>query len=110
MIIETPAPKHFRAQAMAEKPHDLSRTLNFKSDDYLSSVGPALKYAQSYTLVWMLMYGNGGDRMPAFMEFMRSAYDGKSSMTDFQKKFDIKSKDKFEEEWFELVNSTSAGL
>jgi hypothetical protein len=105
-----PDPKHFRTQVMAEKPHDLSRTLNFKEDDYLSSVGPELKYAQSYTLVWYLMYGNGGERLPIFMDFLRSAYEGKSSMTEFQKVFEIESKDKFEEEWFAAVDQTAGTL
>jgi len=108
--IATPDPRHFRTQTMAEKLHDLSRTLNFKEDDYRSSVGPDLKYAQSYTLVWFLMFGNNRDRFPAFMNFMRSAYKGKSSATEFQKQFDIDSKDKFEEEWFEAVNTTAGSL
>ncbi|MDG2149682.1 MAG: DUF1570 domain-containing protein [Planctomycetota bacterium] len=108
--IAAPDAKHFRTQTMADKPHDLSRTLNFKADDYRSSVGPALKYAQSYTLVWFVMYGNNGERFPAFMNFMRSAYEGKSSATQFQKDFEIDSKDKFEEEWFESVKTTSASL
>ena len=108
--IAKPDPSHFRTQVMAEKPHDLSRTLNFKEDDYFGSVGPELKYAQSYTLVWFVMQGSGADRQKLFMDFLRSAYEGKSSMTEFQKVFEIKSKDKFEEEWFEAVKTTAGTI
>lgn len=104
------APGHFREQANADKPYGFSRVLAFESDDYLGSVDRNLKYAQSYTLVYYLIFGNGGDRKDQFMEFMRSAYDGKSSSTDFQKILEIDSKDKFEKEWYEGIDAIAAGF
>ncbi len=91
---------YVRAQVNTDDPYDLSRVLAFQSDDYESTVNRQLKYAQSYNLVYFLMHGNGGSRADQFVDFLRSAYEGKSSMTDFQKVFKTESKDKFEAKWF----------
>jgi len=106
----SPDPNLFRTHAKAEKPHDFSRVLAFEAKDYQGSVGPELKYAQSYTLLHFVLYGNAGDRRLHFMDFMRSAYQGRSSSTDFQKILEIDNKDKFEKEWFASVSATVAGL
>jgi hypothetical protein len=102
--------RYFREQTGADKPYGFSRVLAFTTGDYFASKNPTLKYAQSYTLVHFLMYGNGGDRREVFMDFLRSAYEGKSSSTDFRDIIGYKSKDKFEEEWFESVAETASRL
>ncbi len=101
---------HIRGHAQAEKPYDLSRVLAFRADDYLGSVDRRLKYSQSYTLTYFLLYGDGGSRRDQFMEFLRQAYEGKSSMTVFQDVFETESKDKFEETWFAAIAQMADNL
>ena len=108
--LSKPDANWYRAHADADKPYDFSRMMAFEPDDYFGSVDRALKYAQSYTLTHYLLFGTGDDGRDKFMDFMRSAYLGRSSSTDFQKIMEVKRKDDFEEAWMESVKDTLANL
>lgn len=86
------ADHHFTTHRDAKKPYDLSRVLQFASGDFLGS-SIDLKYAQSYTLVHFFLHGAQGKYRPKFFAYLRSAYAGGASSTDFKKAFDVPEKE-----------------
>lgn len=87
-----PHPVHFRAQANAKDPYDLTRVLSFSTGDYYASTDRDLKYAQSYTLVHYLLHGgedglaDGAPRWRAgFLDYLRLVVRGKGSSTDLKR-------------------------
>lgn len=91
-------PTHFVAHRTAEKPYDLARVLNFESGDFHASSKVDLKYAESYTLVHFSMHGENGKYRDGFIAFMRLAYEGKSSSSDFKDAIAVRERD-FEKAW-----------
>lgn len=89
----------FQRQASARKPLSLSRVLNLGGSDFNASTNRDLKYAQVYTLVHFCLHGEDGRYREMFMSFMRSAYLGQGSTTDFKRAFGLKKNRGFEEEW-----------
>jgi len=79
---------HFRAQAGAARPLDLTRVLTLSADDYYASSDRDLKYAQSYTLVQFLLHGDDGRHRAGFLDFLRQVYAGKGSSTDLKRALD----------------------
>ncbi len=79
---------HFNAQKHNSKGFKLSRVLNIGKGDYLSGSDPAMKYAQSYTLVDFLLHGEESARREAFFKFIDWCYEGRSSSTHFKKVLD----------------------
>jgi hypothetical protein len=98
----------FRAHAEARDPFDLKRMLTMDAGDFMASSDAALKYAQAYTLTHYLLHGDGGAPLPPWGRFVRSAWDGGSSMSDFRKSLDD-DLDDFEEAWTAYVASTAGG-
>jgi hypothetical protein len=98
------AEHHFRAHREAKKPYTLSRVLQFAAGDFHPSTNADLKYSQSYTLVHFFLHGSGGKYHDKFFAFLRSAYAGGSSSTDFKKAFDVPEKE-LEEEWIAHVKN-----
>lgn len=94
--------RHFRAQADAEKPFDLSRVLTFDSSDFLASTRQDLKYAQAYTLVHWGLRSSDGKRAPNFMRYLRGAYAGRASPTDFKSAMGLDER-ALEKDWTEHV-------
>ena len=92
------ADRHFAAHRNAKKPYDLSRVLQFGSDDFQVSSTGDLKYAQSYTLVHFFLHGAGGQYREKFFAFLRGTYGGRSSSTDFKRVFDVPEKE-LEDAW-----------
>lgn len=93
-----PHAHHFRAQAAAEDPYELKRVLSFSVGDYLASSGSALKYAQSYTLVHLLLDGADGRYRAGFFDFLRRVYRGQGSATDLENCLDVRWKE-LDDEW-----------
>ena len=58
--------------------------LNFASGDFHDSSNVDLKHAQAYTLVHFLLHGDEGRHRAGFFAFLRGAYAGKASSTDFK--------------------------
>jgi hypothetical protein len=84
---------HFRRHAQADDPHSLSRVLAFGSSDFTGSSNVDLKYAQAYTLVHFLLDGQDGAHRDAFFDFLRSAWEGKASMTHFKSAIGVRERD-----------------
>ena len=93
----------FGVHASAKKPLSLSRVINLGGGDFNASTGQALKYAQVYTLLHFCLHGQDGGYRESFMGFLRGAYDGRGSSTDFKRALDLKRNKDFEEEWLEYV-------
>ena len=96
---------HFRAQAMAGKPYDLSRVIHFDSGDFTASTRRSLKYAQAYSLVHYGLHGEDGAYREGFLDFVRGAYRGKSSSTHFKKALGIRSEKDFDAGWSTYARS-----
>lgn len=94
--------RHFAAHASSDKPYDLSRVLTFGTGDFMASSKSDLKYAQSYTLVHFCLHGRDELHRRGFLEFMRRAYLGQGSTTDFKDALVIKERE-FEPTWSEYV-------
>lgn len=77
--------RHFQAQARAKNPLDLTRVLALSTGDYQASSDRDLKYAQSYTLVHFLLHCEERKYREGFLEFLRSLYQGKGSVTDLKR-------------------------
>lgn len=97
---------HFAEQALAKDPYDLSRVLTFGSDDFLVSSKATLKYAQAYTLVHFCLHGEGGKHEKGFLDFVRGAYLGRASTTDFKAALGLPEKE-FEKAWIAYVRATA---
>lgn len=93
---------HFRAQADAQKPFDLPRVLTFDASDFQASTRQDLKYAQAYTLVHWALRSNDGKRAPSFTRFLRGAYVGRGSSTDFKSAMGLDER-ALEKDWTEHV-------
>lgn len=89
---------HFTTHRDAKKAYDLARVLQFESGDFHGSSKTDLKYAESYTLVHFFLHGAGGKYRGKFFAFLRSAYAGSSSSTDFKKVVDV-PEGELEEAW-----------
>lgn len=98
------ADHHFTVHRDARQPYDLSRVLQFESGDFHGSSKQELKYAESYTLVHFFLHGQGGKYRSKFFAFLRGAYAGSSSSTDFKKVFDMPGKE-LEAEWLAHVRN-----
>ena len=101
------AAHYFKLQAAAKNPYDLSRVLTFASDDYLATSNRDLKYAQSYTLVHFLMNAGAGKYRQPFMAFIRAAYKGQSSTTEFKNAIGVDER-ALEKEWTAYVKQIAA--
>lgn len=95
---------HFARQADAPEPYSLTRVLNFESADFLASSNSDLKYAQSYTLVFFCLHGNGERYRRGFFDFVRGAYQGKRSATHFKEAIG-EAADAFEKAWTSYVRA-----
>lgn len=95
---------HFRAHHGAAKPFDLPRVLTFDASDFLASTKAELKYAQAYTLVHWAMHSGGGKRAEAFTRFLRGAYSGRASTTDFKGAMGLDER-ALEKDWTEHVRT-----
>lgn len=96
---------HFRAQAMAGKPYDLARVIQFDAGDFSASTRRSLKYAQAYSLVHYCLRGEDGAYREGFLAFVRGAYRGKSSSTHFKKALGIRGEKGFDEGWSRYARS-----
>lgn len=101
-------PAWLATHADAREPYDLKRVLTFEADDFGGTVGTELKYAQSYSLVAYCLLGDGGAQREGFFAFLRSAWLGRSSMSDFKKCLgdDL---DGFERGWTAWVQANASG-
>lgn len=88
----------FGEHASARKPYDLPGMFSLQSEDFMIRSKAGQKYAQAYTLVHYCMHGEGEKFRPGFLEYLRSVYQGQSSVTDFRKAMKVSEK-KFEEGW-----------
>jgi hypothetical protein len=75
---------HARTHSRSKDPYALSRVLNFTTNDFLASSHAELKYSQAYTLVHYCMHGAGRAYRRGFLEYLRGAYAGQSSSSDFK--------------------------
>jgi hypothetical protein len=91
-----------RSQAHAQRAYTLNRVLSFATGDFLSTSRQDLKYAQSYTLVHFLMHADGRRWRPKFYDFLRGAWQGQGSSTDFEKALGAKS-EAIEKAWVSWV-------
>ncbi len=96
--------RHFASHREAKDPYDLGRILTLSSGDFFSSSKADLKYAQSYTLVHFCLHGEERAHRAGFHEFLRGAYRGKGSSSDFKSALKIKERE-FEKAWTGYVKS-----
>ena len=93
---------YFQMHRESDDPYEFSRVLTFGADDYVSTTKQALKYAQSYTLVHFLLHAENQRHRPAFMDYLRSCWDGKSSTTQLKKGLGLSPRE-VDELWMEYV-------
>jgi hypothetical protein len=98
----------FRAHASAEKELSLSRVLNLTTEDFWASSRQDLKYAQACTLVHFCLHGEDGRHRAAFLDFLRDAYRGQASSTDFKKRLGARDEREFEAAWRRHVQTIVA--
>jgi hypothetical protein len=96
----TPASDHLRTMKNADKLLDLNRILTFVATDFQVSTDANLKYAESWALLQFGLHGADGAYRAATMEFIKRAYEGKSSMSDFKKCLEPVDIDDFEKAFF----------
>ena len=100
--------KRFQEHAQAKEPYDLSRVLNFGSDDFFGSVKSSLKYSESYTLVCWCLFGEEHKLRERFFGFLREACKGHSSESAF--KDELKLDDRaIEKSWTAFVKEKAGG-
>jgi hypothetical protein len=99
-------PAHFATYAAAKAPYDLARVLHFGADDFLASSKSDLKYAQAYTLVQFCLHGENGRHRAPFIAFLRSAWHGQSSSSDFKKTLRL-DEPAFEKSWLAYVRANA---
>ncbi len=97
-----PNAERFRVHALAKKPMKLSRVLNLANADFWATSRLDLKYAQAATLVHFGLHGAGGRYREGFLDYLRSAYAGQASSTDFKKCMKV-DMDELEAAWKEHV-------
>ncbi len=97
-LLGEPSLQHLRAHALAEKPYDLNRILTMDTGDFLASAHVAQKYGQAYSLVHFSLHGDDAAHRPGFFGYLKRAWEGKSSMTEFKRNLALKPDD-FEERW-----------
>lgn len=93
---------HFETHANARAPYGLSRVLNLEIGDFNVPSRQSLKYAQAYTLVAWAMRADDGAHRARFFEFLRSAFDGRGSPTEFKAAFAM-DEAAIEQEWLDYV-------
>jgi hypothetical protein len=96
----TPVTEHLRAMKEADKLLDLNRVLTFETTDFYASTDGPLKYAESWALLQFALHGADGAYHKAMMDFIKRAYEGKSSMSDFKKCLEPVELDDFEKAFF----------
>lgn len=100
-------PELYAIHASAKDPHELKRLLTMDSGDFMASKDAQLKYAQAYTLVHHLLHTGNGARRPIFFDFVRRAYAGQSSMSDFKKALGEQDLEDFDEAWLADVRAVA---
>jgi Protein of unknown function (DUF1570) len=69
----------------SKKLYSVHRVLNFKSGDFGASSYQGLKYAQSYQLFHYMLNGTPDKTREKFMEYFKSAMNGKGQASTFRK-------------------------
>ena len=96
----------FRIHAESSEPYSLSRVLAFSTADFWTASRQDLKYAQVYTLIHFCLHGSEGRHRGSFFQFLRGAYRGQSSPTDFKKCLALDEKE-LEQEWMRYVEEVA---
>jgi len=112
VLIETGAPSigKFHEHATHDDPFDLNRMLTMQSSDFGGGTDTSLKYAQAYTLVHFMLHSSNGKYRDAYFAFLRSAWEGKSSMSHFKDVLEDELDtdiDDFEKLWIAYVKGTA---
>ena len=92
-----------------DKPRKTSRAKQqfaLTSEDFMLRTKAPQQYAQAYTLVHFCMHGEGGRYRSGFLDYLRSAYQGLSSLTDFQNAIPVSGQE-FEKRWNAYAASQS---
>jgi hypothetical protein len=96
----TPATEHLQTMKQADKLLDLNRVLTFVTTDFQVSNDGGLKYAESWALLQFGLHGADGSHRKAMLDFIKRAYESKSSMRDFKKCIEPMELDDFEKAFF----------
>lgn len=98
--IETGVPykEWFQLHANDEKPVSLKKVLDAGRGAFNTGPDEMRYVAQSYTLVFFLLHGSEGAHRANFIEYLRSAFDGKGAASHFKKIFDV-DLDDLDAEW-----------
>ncbi|HTE05421.1 MAG TPA: DUF1570 domain-containing protein [Planctomycetota bacterium] len=96
----SPVPDHLKVMKKADKLLDLNRLLTLVSTDFQVSTDAGLKYAECWALLQFGLHGADGAHHKATMDFIKSTYEGKSSMSDFKKAIAPIDADDFEKAFF----------
>ncbi len=99
----TSNPGHFTTIRGADKRMDLNRVLTLEGTDFLASTDAALKYAESWALVQYGLHGADGSNREACLDFLKRAYEGKSSMSEFKKTISVDPA-AYEKAWFAWID------
>lgn len=97
-------PFYFQIHVRAARPMGLERVVTLSARDFAASGHIALSYAQAHTLLQFGLRGEGGAHREGLWSYVRSCYDGKSSITDFKTALGIEG-DVFEEAWHAFAKS-----
>jgi len=92
----------FEAQADDEEPIELKRLINASRGDFKTGSQEERFVRQAYTLVYFLLNAEEAKHRKPFVEYLRSAFDGKSSTSNFEKHMGVKLED-LESEWASYV-------
>jgi hypothetical protein len=91
-------------QAAAPEPIELRRLLTMDAGDFAASTKVELKYSEACSLVAYGLLGDDGARRADFFRFVRLAWDGHASMSDF-KACAGGDLDAYEKSWFAWVKA-----
>ncbi len=97
-----PSARHFEAQARDKEPLALEQVLRAGSASFGSGPDAARFAAQSYTLVHLLAFSEGGRHRAGLAEFLRRSYLGQGGTSTFFKAVGV-DEETLEEEWTAYV-------
>lgn len=96
----------FREQAADDKPLSLKKVLDAGPGAFNTGKQEERHVRQAYTLVFFLANAHDGSYRDTFVEYLRSAFDGKGAASHFEKIFG-RDVEEIEAEWQEYVRQVA---
>ena len=105
---ESPSEALFQLHANAEEVRTIKEILNASEGDYASGGNAPLTVAQTYTLMYFLVFGENGRYRDSLSRFVASSFTGRSSSSHFEEILGIKIED-LEPSYTAFVKQVASG-